>query len=1481
MASTEVLKPSKQLAVNNLFRFINYADPKAVLPPLNANYGILQNASAGDSVFLTAVDGLETQEEIDTAIAGVMETFTPITTVQAVTAVNSGLYAFGGFTARYSSSVSHAAVQARVTSSGATSLAAAEKNTLWDNLYYQAIKSGPSLVADAIVQLLRADAFYSEFQSQTGAAGSWEEWDDEELADNQDKLQRTSTATVVIPIVLVNRKDADPLPDKNDLDVDSKEALARKNNADKARYEINKMQRALGEILLADTKYNQETAAEYKDNYDEFIEKLRAGVAPAPGERTNYNFTAQDPLRTEFIDANLSDGAKIYFNLARHSTHKNLRDIAQELESRLRSEHGKLKSNADIPDTKIHVNGSIVTISKQPKNNTFVVTSHPKAGSNTLYQFFFTQYFESAETMVTGIEVTATNAASVEFNAKTSTPFYRTDKHVTYLLFEEGLEKEAEGYDLEISYKVETARLSKDVMLPAYKFEYPLYGNAAFGAATEPELTPETDLEPGNSDVRLYGVKRIGVMEYKRVEQRVCCYVAGEVSHIENIMAREYKEKASRTLTRSETTQEDIVERESEKTTDTTSTERHEMSTEISQVIQEEQSRQIGVNAGVNASYNSSPWSVSVNASTNMNFTNSSARTGSISTSEAFAKEIVERATQRLVEKVSSKRISRMLREYEETNKHGFDNRLGDKHVVGIYRWVDKIMENNLINYGKRLLYDFVLPEPSKNFKSWMEEKAKSAQVINIKAPKKPKEFGIELTDLKDNTGKVIGSSEWLSITEFNYADAAAEYGADVDPCPDRWIYVGKSFSEHPSRQLGNEGWGEKIGVMNDEIDIPDGYACRQFWGIYSHVTAYITDSSEPDGARSEAVVQVDTSHYWFRRHWDWHLCFNYDRYQDPNGYISDQTNFQNNNPDTRVYKKLPVSVSTYNVGGFSLNIVAGCERTEEAYRAWQQASYIAIVSAYNKKLEEYNNAVAVAQQGQNVEIDYSFNPLKGRAIEQRELRRMCIELMLEPFGLRSGRDNYVQDPCTKVYHVRKDQNFENHADYVRFMEEAFQWDLMSYYFYPYYWGSEFEWKDLINEKSSADPLFEAFLQSGMARVTLPVRINYEFAVAYFLNTGKLWKSNSAVAAGENKDLYLSIDSLLRYDEGKPEATWHTRIPTDLTILQNDASPLNEQGLPCEYVWKDGKKVYCENGEPIANDPTTVLSGINSGVINGVTSTFTFTKHPTLLLTDIGKLVVNQGDGLAIVSNLSPELPEQKGKFVIKLANLTDLQDSSELEFDTSVGSWSFSRVDWRMGSTPASVLEEYGLIKAYMDAQPYFAAFLTVSIVANDLVIEETTMNNTRIDSADFPDGSIEVDKVSRPISPAAVTGFPLGKLVGIDGNNAIISNEVVETYMSETPIAVNNALFNSDLPIDFYDQATLLSVLQHIMVAGADGKVRPAMSLTTNLDDSFLPTYRSQIVGIAIAAAGTEVKVIKLAYASTFFHFFRVGRTKGLFNS
>ena len=129
-----------------------------------------------------------------------------------------------------------------------------------------------------------------------------------------------------------------------------------------------------------------------------------------------------------------------------------------------------------------------------------------------------------------------------------------------------------------------------------------------------------------------------------------------------------------------------------------------------------------------------------------------------------------------------------------------------------------------------------------------------------------------------------------------------------------------------------------------------------------------------------------------------------------------------------------------------------------------------------------------------------------------------------------------------------------------------------------YYWADEKEWGDLLSLDAGADAIFLAFLQSGVADVVLPVKPGLEKSVAFLLETGVLWNGDGFLVDGQD-DLYPAIEENLqievdaygneiRYDAaGNPipvvEATWETRVPTTLNIVQEYNNPLAAEGLPC------------------------------------------------------------------------------------------------------------------------------------------------------------------------------------------------------------------------------------------------------------------------------------------------------------------------------
>ena len=109
-----------------------------------------------------------------------------------------------------------------------------------------------------------------------------------------------------------------------------------------------------------------------------------------------------------------------------------------------------------------------------------------------------------------------------------------------------------------------------------------------------------------------------------------------------------------------------------------------------------------------------------------------------------------------------------------------------------------------------------------------------------------------------------------------------------------------------------------------------------------------------------------------------------------------------------------------------------------------------------------------------------------------RELKKSAISVFTYQHfdffgGVELSPEGYVQIKFAEA---------EAQGSYIRFFEQAFEWEQMIYLFYPYFWGTKFFWMFKMSIEE-ADPLFKDFLKAGAARVTVPVRPGFEKAVAH------------------------------------------------------------------------------------------------------------------------------------------------------------------------------------------------------------------------------------------------------------------------------------------------------------------------------------------------------------------------------------------------
>jgi hypothetical protein len=167
------------------------------------------------------------------------------------------------------------------------------------------------------------------------------------------------------------------------------------------------------------------------------------------------------------------------------------------------------------------------------------------------------------------------------------------------------------------------------------------------------------------------------------------------------------------------------------------------------------------------------------------------------------------------------------------------------------------------------------------------------------------------------------------------------------------------------------------------------------------------------------------------------------------------------------------------------------------------------------------------------------------------EIKKHCITIMTEQhFDLFDA----VQ---TGSYNVPQIDLFENAAEgpYVRFFEQAFEWEQMTWLTYPYFWGRKSMWYDRISYED-VDPVFNQFLKAGYCRAVVPVRPGFEGALDHFMTFGEIWNGGPLPAI--SNPLYLPIadeiaERLDRPGEEIPQGDpWLVRIPTTLVHLRPD-----------------------------------------------------------------------------------------------------------------------------------------------------------------------------------------------------------------------------------------------------------------------------------------------------------------------------------------
>lgn len=584
----------------------------------------------------------------------------------------------------------------------------------------------------------------------------------------------------------------------------------------------------------------------------------------------------------------------------------------------------------------------------------------------------------------------------------------------------------------------------------------------------------------------------VGVADLLLVRQKLKAYELAEFAHVENALRGELREREHRRVNLREETVAAESEREVERERNLQSTERNEMQAEASKQLKSE----AGLQAGLQVSGSYGP-TVSFSASLNASFATSVQESQRKAVS--FSREVTERTSERVRERVREERRRRVLEQIEELNRHRIDNATNPQgHVRGIYRWLNKVYDAQVFNYGKRMMYEFIIPEPAAFLIYTLVENAP----VEADLPPKPSPPVFSGTPLKPE-----------NLTRYNYQRYVAQYHITNAPPPPSEFKVVAHFDKLDGQQdPAVFGRAAKI-ALPDDYEALGAYVSRYyvFPQGQSHALKIVL------GGKSEDIGTA-----WGSR------------------YVSFREAFRG---------ELSIAYGGFGLRAFGLGVDVFCSLTEEGFAKWQQKAYDAIIEAYERQRADYEEKLAAAQIARGVQA-IGRNPLENRRLEQDELKKWIVMILRGSPYLTINSFLSSSEPVLDI--AKACQN----GKLIRFLENAFEWHNMSYVCYPYFWGRKARWAAALHF-TDPDPDFAAFLKAGAARVQVPVRPGFETAVAHFCDTGAIPEGEATLVGGS---LYVPIvqeitESLGKLDDGVPypegSGPWEVRVPTTLVVLQD------------------------------------------------------------------------------------------------------------------------------------------------------------------------------------------------------------------------------------------------------------------------------------------------------------------------------------------
>lgn len=673
------------------------------------------------------------------------------------------------------------------------------------------------------------------------------------------------------------------------------------------------------------------------------------------------------------------------------------------------------------------------------------------------------------------------------------------------------------------------------------------------GTASQPEAEPPPPPEPSM-------LEPVGVQDLIVVRSRHLGYRLAELSRIENIAPGETRDRHHTVETESSSSFFEEVDHEEETTDSLATTTRDELRSEIDT----RNSRELQLTGTVRTSYRGP---VTVEAEASVEFGQQSEV--STTTTSAHAVDVVDEATTKVRDRILRRTEHRFRRLVAERNRHAFTND-DDTGRVAQYYWLEKVQRAALFNYGRRIMYEFVVPEPA----SYLRALSKVAPEVPSAVLPPPTTYYNDLLamPLADLDG------------EYASGELARHFTLTVDEAPvSTWLDtpISATLTGKPD---------EIYTSVSADVVIPSGFrgehlritvqTSSEDKNILPHLTLAMADVTLHVQART---LDNEVTAARFRQHPQPSQGM---AFGDTRVLLADAS--LAGDPLSEGGHKVQLILENLTLYAVTVSVLL--VPTDAAVDAWRRSLLAAVVVDYRRQYETFAaQALAAVPNGPTLLENLSdAQAAELRTIERDEIKRAALAVIRNADP--EGPDPIQQGEPQVAQWFREQREL---TDEILFLEQAFEWEHMNVVLYGYHWSDPGDRSLQVFGVRGGDRPFREFLKAGAARVQLPVRPGFGKFVDDYMMTGEPWSGGPTPQIGSEG--YLDVIAEQSAQLGAPahevpvtekvpggkqrSVYWDVVTPTDLVLLK---------------VWDDGAGPPLERMRPPAAGTFVVAVGTPS-----------------------------------------------------------------------------------------------------------------------------------------------------------------------------------------------------------------------------------------------------------------------------------------------